>query len=147
MSSSLLQALGKCLPDYLICLLPLILFSSVELPWSIIYLVSWLFSPLDHKFCEDRSFLLFVCLLVFGLFCSLILFTVLFTEYLEQCLARLEFSTRTCRMKELIKLSYFLQADVQHLLISETATFNFLQDQLMRHSQCYGRAEVAKHKM
>lgn len=50
-------------------------------------------------------------------------------------------------MNELIKLSYFLQADVQHLLISETATFNFLEDQLMRHSQCYGRAEVATRRM
>ena len=89
----------------------------------------------------------FFFVFVFGLFCSLILLTVLFTEYLEQCLAHLEFSTHTCRMNELIKLSYFLQADVQHLLISETATFNFLEDQLMRHSQCYGRAEVATRRM
>ena len=50
-------------------------------------------------------------------------------------------------MNELIKLSYFLQTDVQHLIISETVASNFLEDQLILHSLCYWRVEVVRHKM
>lgn len=63
-------ALSKVFLDELIYLLPLVLFFSVKLTWPIICLVPWLFFPLDHKLHKDRDFCLF---------CSLILFIVLFT--------------------------------------------------------------------
>lgn len=74
LNSSPPQALSEVFPDHLIYLFPLFLFFSVGLTWSIIYRVSWLFSPLGHTPQEDKD----VCL-----FYSLILFIVLFTKSLE----------------------------------------------------------------